>query len=424
MLNNRQYLYIIVSDYPYGFGEPFLEDELKYISSFYKKIYFIIPEETGFDDKAFRYKMPSNGEVIRLSLRTKLFSKIIALRAWFSDSWIMERKFVKQVYKQKLILSDLKLMASYEEFGIKFSVAIENLIQQHGHEHEKICLYSYWFDNRTFGLAKFKKKFPRVRVITRAHRWDNFFYVNPNEYLPFRPWIIKFIDGVFPISEAGSAHLKTHLGGYFDEKIRTYRLGVDINLNVKNHLKCRNELKVVSISFVSKVKRIDRIIEALSQVQIGRIEWTHIGRVPENQSSLVNLANEKLSNLPGIKFNFQGEQSKQQVIRFLSEGNADVLICTSESEGIPVSMMEALALGIPIISLNVGGTSELVKSKYNGSLLNQEASIETIANTLEDWAMMGNDEYREYSRNAYSTYLKSYSAQSNYKLFYDDVLNV
>ena len=45
MINsNRSFLYLIVSDYPYGFGEPFLEDELAVIASSFEKIYLIIPE--------------------------------------------------------------------------------------------------------------------------------------------------------------------------------------------------------------------------------------------------------------------------------------------------------------------------------------------------------------------------------------------
>ena len=38
----------------------------------------------------------------------------------------------------------------------------------------------------------------------------------------------------------------------------------------------------------------------------------------------------------------------------------DLFINTSSSEGVPVSIMEALSVGIPIIATDVGGTKEIV----------------------------------------------------------------
>lgn len=40
----------------------------------------------------------------------------------------------------------------------------------------------------------------------------------------------------------------------------------------------------------------------------------------------------------------------------------------SDSEGIPVSIMEAMSFGIPVIARNVGGMSEIVNEE-NGLLL-------------------------------------------------------
>ncbi|QIK79452.1 glycosyltransferase family 4 protein [Sphingomonas piscis] len=44
----------------------------------------------------------------------------------------------------------------------------------------------------------------------------------------------------------------------------------------------------------------------------------------------------------------------------------DCLLCTSEYEGMPVSFLEALHCGIPIISYPVGGTEELVHDRESG----------------------------------------------------------
>ncbi|NJK95527.1 MAG: glycosyltransferase [Bacteroidales bacterium] len=46
---------------------------------------------------------------------------------------------------------------------------------------------------------------------------------------------------------------------------------------------------------------------------------------------------------------------------------------TSLSEGVPVSVMEALSFGLPVIATDVGGTGELINDEV-GMLINPEIS--------------------------------------------------
>ena len=63
------------------------------------------------------------------------------------------------------------------------------------------------------------------------------------------------------------------------------------------------------------------------------------------------------------KVTFAGEQSKPE--DFLAR--ADVYLLTSHVEGLPLSVLEAMAAGLPVISTNVGGMPDLVKE--NGVLV-------------------------------------------------------
>lgn len=47
----------------------------------------------------------------------------------------------------------------------------------------------------------------------------------------------------------------------------------------------------------------------------------------------------------------------------------DIFINTSNVDNMPVSIIEAMALGLPIISTNVGGIGFLIKDRYNGLLV-------------------------------------------------------
>lgn len=62
---------------------------------------------------------------------------------------------------------------------------------------------------------------------------------------------------------------------------------------------------------------------------------------------------------------------------------ADVYILPSYIEGSPVSILEAMSYGLPIISTKVGGIPELVKNKENGLLIDA-GNLEQIEMAL-DW---------------------------------------
>jgi glycosyltransferase involved in cell wall biosynthesis len=200
-------------------------------------------------------------------------------------------------------------------------------------------------------------------------------------------------------------------------------LGVSLEETKPQSSKKVNHLRILSIAFISQVKRIDRIIDALAQVENCTIEWTHIGSAPNLNDPIFEMARQKLEALSNVKYHFAGEQSKMQVYDHLRSNSSDVLLCTSESEGIPVSMMEALGFGLPVLSVNVGGIAELVIDGENGELMKADATSSEIATVLEKWARLNENEFELLSSKAYSSYLQYFSASNNYSLFFSEVLN-
>ena len=77
--SNRSFLYLIVSDYPYGFGEPFLEDELAVIASHFEKIYLIIPEPFKASKESYKFSLPQNAEIIEFNIQINITQKIFTL---------------------------------------------------------------------------------------------------------------------------------------------------------------------------------------------------------------------------------------------------------------------------------------------------------------------------------------------------------
>ena len=98
---------------------------------------------------------------------------------------------------------------------------------------------------------------------------------------------------------------------------------------------------------------------------------------PENGITIESL--KKYANSKSLNVNFTGKLSKSDWIK-LSE-SYDIFINTTHFDNTPVSLIEALALGLPVISTNVGGIPYLVKDRETALLVNDSDS-QAMANAI------------------------------------------
>ena len=61
---------------------------------------------------------------------------------------------------------------------------------------------------------------------------------------------------------------------------------------------------------------------------------------------------------------------------------ADVCVLISHSEGLPLSILEAMSLGLPILASNVGGISKQVTNGYNGYLVERN-DVENLTQKIK-----------------------------------------
>jgi glycosyltransferase involved in cell wall biosynthesis len=78
---------------------------------------------------------------------------------------------------------------------------------------------------------------------------------------------------------------------------------------------------------------------------------------------------EKLGSELGLAkhLEFVGYKSQAEVRDYLQK--SDVFVLPSFAEGVPVSLMESMAAGVPVVSTQVGGVSELVENGVSGYLV-------------------------------------------------------
>jgi glycosyltransferase involved in cell wall biosynthesis len=139
-----------------------------------------------------------------------------------------------------------------------------------------------------------------------------------------------------------------------------------------------------------------------------QINWYHIGIKIDSFNQKYNISNDKISNLKIMPL---GIVSNEDLIEKYKEISPNIFINYSSTEGIPVSIMEALSCAIPVFATDVGGNSEIVDSSV-GRLVDPNLSIE---DTVDELIKLINDlDTEPLQRNAYLRWKEDYNAEKNY----------
>lgn len=405
---------LITSKFPYGNSEQFLETEVNYYNTENLSL-TIIPTVI---DRTIR-TTPANIDVIPNIITPKNWKK---QKYYYLLRSLLSPIFYIELYKEKLISPKkinnfLSSIALYQFYKNSLNLYIEKELQV-----KNIIFYTYWNNEITYALQTLKKKY-NYQLISRIHRGDLYNEERTSNYIPLKKQFTKNIDTLYTITESANNYLENTYG--FNRKIiETSRLGVEKPRAVTLPVADTNKLHFVSCSFLNKVKRVDKIIDALEMLSnkktITEIQWTHIGSGALLEE-LLKQAKKKLGDKNNIKYTFLGNLDNKMVLEFYKKNSIDVFINVSESEGVPVSIMEALSYQIPVIAPDIGGVSDLVIDRYNGLLLSKECRINEIIESFKDISFFKNMQTRKH---AYMIFLKKYNAKKNYTNFVKKLENL
>lgn len=103
---------------------------------------------------------------------------------------------------------------------------------------------------------------------------------------------------------------------------------------------------------------------------------------------------------------------------------SDVFLFPSKKEGLPVCIVEALAMGLPVITLDERGNSDVVKNDFNGYLVKSTSKSEDIVKIVEKikYLSQNSDVSKLFSENSLknrSLYSRDFFIREQIKLFND-----
>lgn len=157
--------------------------------------------------------------------------------------------------------------------------------------------------------------------------------------------------------------------------------------------------RIISIGRLTSIKRFDRLIEAFALIHQNNPLW-HIDIYGEGSDkpqlndiiTKFGLTNRIIIHPPTN--NIFSEMKKSQI-----------LVMTSESEGFPLVLIEAMACGTPCLSFNCPyGPSEIIEHNKNG-ILAKNGDIQDLAKQMQ--YLMNNPKIvEEMSKNARSSAMK------------------
>jgi len=185
--------------------------------------------------------------------------------------------------------------------------------------------------------------------------------------------------------------------GLSKEKIVTLPIGIDLRkfpLKMTNHIwEPKTPCRIVTVARLVEEKGLRFGIEAVSQLIHVRpgvnIQYTIIGEGPL-RGELESLV--KKLNLEET-VSFRGSMEQKDIIQVLL--GSDLFLFPSIAEALPVSLMEAQAVGLPVVATQVGSADQIV-SEGNSGFLVPSGDVAAMADRCaylldhpESWQDMG-----------------------------------
>ena len=304
------------------------------------------------------------GEQIRLGLDPTICS--------IGKHHIAEKPLETEALKRGFNLKKFRMHAGPNIFGAW------KMLQLAHHEHFNL-IHTHGYKGRIlFGFIP--KKVRKLPLVTTLHGWTNtrlFSLLRIYEWLEVKS--LKYCDAVVIVSSAmrSNSRLKyykkenltvinnaiplSHLGNSNNKHNGELHLdNYAIDLDIKKF--CENGFIVGTIGRLSPEKGFHYLIEAFSLLNDTRdIKMLIIGEGP-SRAELERLINSLSLSEKVLIAGYRANANKYLPL-------FDVFVLSSLTEGLPVTILEAMSTKTPIVATRVGGVPEVLQNSQGGLLV-------------------------------------------------------
>lgn len=404
----KKNLLLSTSSFPYNseIQEAFLIEELTHLSQNFNLIFLCPSVNSG----SLNISLPKNVKLMPipkdLTFKWKLYSILLLFKIDFWNEFFQAKKNITI----KNVFSLTREMLIFLIHAKKLKHDLVKIFESQKINPADFIFYSYWLNYSALGFIYLKQKYPNIKIVSRIHSNEVYLHSNQLCYQVFKRKTMLGLSKVFCVSKFMKDYIITNYK-LSSNKLNISRLGTKKQFLIA--VPDRSGLKIISIGSAD-IKRISLLESALKKVSDIPIEWHHFGSQ--------NYLNKNKSLNKKLKFIHHGFLSNSLLLSKIMHEKYDFLISVSKSEGIPVSMMEAMSFGIPCIATAVGGVPEIVDNE-NGFLLSANPSIREILEKIEIYYKLTSEEKNKKRRAAINTWSEKYNAQENYSKFVENLVH-
>lgn len=395
---------------------PFMINEISIAKKYFDIIYYVTPYLVNDNSNAIKCE---NVFVIQMGKCKKIKAIIPAVCKLFSKEILDD--FIGAI-KSKVNLKSFTRHIAAEAGCASMLYNESSKIIRESDNNDQVVVLAAWFSVEAYAAALLKRKFNQIRAFSFAHAFELNSEVNDFVALSLNEFKQLWIDKVFFISNTmrNVYHnaTKNKFAKYNTKEFVRY-LGSKKIYSTNNETQ-NEEFNICSCSTMVELKRLNLICESLKFWHNDcTIVWTHIGDGPmfeelKKQSENVLKINSK------IKINLLGKLSNKEVQNYYANNSVDLFVSVSSSEGLPISILEALSYGIPVLATNVGSCGEVVTNDV-GFLIDKFIDPEGLCEYFLKFQGFSKDEKQLYRDNAFKRWMEKFNIENTARNFYNEL---
>ena len=378
----------------------------------FKKIY-VVNRNTNSNYK--NIEGIQNVEILEVNKGKRFFYHLFSLITFLNKDTLSDIGYA--IKKNFFSIKKLFLQFKYYSISNMLFYTMKQ-IQEIKTNSSDVTLLSVWFTSEALAISKLKKKYKELKCISMAHAHeietekndDTFFYKKVHH---------KYLDNIIFIS-------KTKLNSYLKYVCNPRNLDYSrckvlywgsksdyIHGNISN---VSDYNVIVSCSTVEPLKRVEQIAKAISLLPNNCI-WHHFG--DGRTFDLLEKTIETFSPETKKRIFIHGRVDNSAIKTFYRDNKVDLFINFSTTEGLPISVMEALSYGIPCIVTDVGGEREIIDDGLNGFVLNRDSTYYELAELVNKFISLPPSERIRFKEGARNTWERKFDLSSNIDNYYE-----